>query len=141
MTDEHKTRTTQGSAAVKREEQTPSQRIRETYERQTGEDLPDHVIQNIEKLQLYSPPWKQSDTDHTRSGIIGGDGLESISPVVMTAFAWIIAAGSYGYIAASYPEGNHPEITGFFLLLGIGVGAGIAGALAIAGRKTEEMHE
>lgn len=141
MTEKDSTRTTHGNAAVKREEQTLNQRIKETYERQTGEDLPDHVIHNIEKLQLYSPPWKHSDTDRTSSGIIGGDGLESISPVVMTAFAWLIAAGSYGYIAASYPEGNYPEIGGFFLLLGIGVGAGIAGALAIAGGKTEDGYD
>lgn len=68
--------------------------------------------------------------------LLGDDG-EPPSLKALTAGAWIIAAGTYGYIAGIGYEGADP-VAGYTLILGMAIGVGMSGAIALSVRDRDD---
>lgn len=66
--------------------------------------------------------------------------FENITATHVAAGAWILAAGAYGYGMAAWPNGNYPEASGVFLVLGFGIGVGLAASM-VAGTDREGDQE
>lgn len=81
--------------------------------------------------KVETPP---SRSEHGLLGELRGDDPDHRRKMIrqLTGASWVLAAGAYGYLAASFGS-EYPEYGGIFLLLGVGIGAGMAGLLALTG--------